>query len=662
MIYRPPLHVHIIHHPDFTDGEVWCDRSLKWLSGDPDAFAVPSADIPVYVWSGDHDVPPAFEWGEATRTVAIFLVDDEWLASPEWRAWANEQEQNRGPQDRIIVVALTKNVGNLGEPVTRAQMIRLERIAGPKRLDEFILQLTFSLARLMLQPGHARSRIFLSHTKFGGRDFALALKGFLDGRPGGDHFFDEVDLDAGEDFEAGLTDAVTSSVVVLILTDRFCSRYWCGWEVITAKTHRRPMMVIDALEIGEPTSLAYAGNLRTIRWDRSRLSDESMHQTVVAGALLELLRAEHNRARVDAARAAVGLPDDADVLGTPPELASLRAPDGKTITILHPDPPLPVYEVELIKRHRPDSRIASLTQLLADSRARSLERRRIAISISDGPDREKRGFRSLHQHRLWTRITSLLLASGAELAYGGDLRSSGYTDQLWDLVRGTLDAGGQLPNDVVHNYLAWPIHLQLTSAQRASLPSVIRPHLLVMPSALSRDPKAFIAPSSMAPDERFALAVGINEMRVKMATECAARILIGGQYRSVGPIPGLAEEFLTTVGRSPLYLVGALGGMARVLIRAMMGDRPSELTRGFQEDGGARASIIDHYNSEVRSGGWPTLIEADYDGLTDRLNALGVSSLDNGLDVAENQRLFYSRDMVEITSLILTGLVRRIKP
>lgn len=665
MPYRPPLHVYVVYHPGFADGSIWADQLVRWLFGDPDVYAMPPADVPTFIWTSPsaEAVPQRLPWADADSTVVILLVDDVWMARRAWRDWATTTAAAAPARSRVVTVAVTANALNLGHPLATLNAVRVDRTPAAQRVGELRLRITHLLAKLML--GAHGSRVFLSHAKSGGRDFALAVKAFLNSRPLGTTFFDEISIEAGEDFEERLEDGLCSSVVVVLLTDRFSARYWCGWEVVTAKLHRRPMVLVDALEEGEPASLAYAGNLRTIRCAQDRRTDAVMHEAIIAGALLELLRHEHNRARVAAVQVRVAIPGPSEVLGCAPELATLPPPNaGETIHVLHPDPPLPAYELELIRRHRPDVRLASLGQALAGSITgeQRLVRRRIAISISDGGDSESLGLLKLHQERLWTRLATHLLAAGAELAYGGDLRGGGYTDQLWDLVRGAIDAGGRLPDDLVHCYLGWPIALKLTDAARAELPSVIQLHELPRPAALGRDEAVVIPPRNLDPTDHFAWTASMAEMRRQMASECDARVMVGGQFRSVSPVPGLVDEFLTFARRKPVYMVGAFGGMTRVIIRALLGESPAELTHAFQEDGGKRAALMAYYQAQVLSGDWPDLEPLDYPGLVKRLNMMGISSLNNGLTTDENTRLFWSRDLLEIISLVLLGLNRSFAP
>ena len=79
----------------------------------------------------------------------------------------------------------------------------------------------------------------------------------------------------------------------------------------------------------------------------------------------------------------------------------------------------------------------------------------IAISTSDSPDMAALGLSEAHLQHAVADLAIYLLASGASLAYGGDLRQGGFTKLLFELVmRYRLQEEGE---EGVINYLAWPV-------------------------------------------------------------------------------------------------------------------------------------------------------------------------------------------------------------
>ncbi|HXU80592.1 MAG TPA: hypothetical protein VN914_04305 [Polyangia bacterium] len=660
--YVPPLHIHIAVSRKFSAGLSWAQRLERWFSGDETMYAVPEPNIPVFVWSDSRDgAPPDIPWTEADRSVLVVLTDKTLVADQRWRAWAERQWKAKRDRDRFLPCTVTKSFSNAGPGFQTANAIRLDRIAARDRGDDLLLLLTHSLARWLDHPdGSKPVRLFISHAKarrgkVSGRELALRLKAFIQSKPAGDVFFDEVGIAGGEDFKQALANSVEDATVVVLLTDAFSSRFWCGWEVVTSKHKSRPLLVVNALEEGELTSLAYIGKTPTIRWDATAAKsqkDPRMHRRIVAAALLEQLRLTHDGLNLHAIRGVDSL-DAAPVVvaARTPELATLPdfVPGGATRILLHADPPLPLYERALVGRQRPDLTLVSASQALGGcvSDVRPLAGKRVAISSSDGPDRDGRGLSTGSQARLWSRLGMQLLSAGAELAYGGDLRSGGYTDQLIDLAHAVADTGQPLPVGVIHWYAGWPISARLTVAEKEKLPSAFSLHEGPVPAVPGKKPNSKWAPDDTAPERRFAWTVAMRDMRQAMARDCHARILVGGAYRGVSPWPGILEEFETFIGK-PIFLIGAFGGTTQLLVDAIRGGAPAPFDRDFQDDGGKRRRVREYY--EAREG------PIDWGARLRRLQDLGVAGLANGLSAQENERLFVTRNLTEMLGLVLAGL------
>lgn len=97
--------------------------------------------------------------------------------------------------------------------------------------------------------------------------------------------------------------------------------------------------------------------------------------------------------------------------------------------------------------------IVRMNTLLHPSRA-------IAASISDSPDTDGLGVSVDHVWDTFTELVIELLASGVDLAYGGDLRERGFTEVLLELA-GRYRRPGQTTVRVT-NYLAWPVHIRMS--------------------------------------------------------------------------------------------------------------------------------------------------------------------------------------------------------
>jgi hypothetical protein len=153
-------------------------------------------------------------------------------------------------------------------------------------------------------------------------------------------------------------------------TDAYASRVWCQHEIIRAKRHGRPVVVIDAIEEGEARSFPYIGNVPTIRW---RAGDPGRTEAVIGLVLREVLRAEYFQQHFEDLRALFAVPEAVRALPRAPELLTclaLRAQTGKVPYFVYPDPPLAAQEVELLSELDPNLRLTtpiSLSSAMGES-------------------------------------------------------------------------------------------------------------------------------------------------------------------------------------------------------------------------------------------------------------------------------------------------------
>ena len=80
----------------------------------------------------------------------------------------------------------------------------------------------------------------------------------------------------------------------------------------------------------------------------------------------------------------------------------------------------------------------------------------IAISISESPDLSLLGMRDRHLKRAMETMATYLLSSGYRLAYGGDLRQGGFTEQLFEIVSRYDRSPQSRGRRGVTDYLPWP--------------------------------------------------------------------------------------------------------------------------------------------------------------------------------------------------------------
>lgn len=280
----------------------------------------------------------------------------------------------------------------------------------------------------------------------------------------------------------------------------------------------------------------------------------------------------------------------------------------------------------------------------------------IGLSISESPDLARLGLGYVHLQDAMVEFARYLLASGAKLAYGGDLREGGFTEMLFELVQ-THNQSGLPPYERIQNFLAWPIHLQLTLEQKAALKKIARFHAVPPPTDLQVDQTRFIAPDS--PEHQYFWARSLTAMRLEMVQATTARLLLGGRLTGYkGKYPGLIEEaYLTMQASKPLFLIGGFGGCPKAVIDALHGAAPETLEESYQSaHNPGYADFVAFFNAQIQEKALPAVEPIDYRQLVQFFRDKGVAGLQNGLSAADNERLFTTPHIPEMISLVLKGL------
>lgn len=274
----------------------------------------------------------------------------------------------------------------------------------------------------------------------------------------------------------------------------------------------------------------------------------------------------------------------------------------------------------------------------------------IAISVSENEDLEKLGFTVQHLNDITIEIARHIIANDGKALYGGDLRQNGFTTLFSELSnqykRINDDTSG------FANYFVFPNTRQLTRSTRIHfLSKNIEIHEVEDPKSLAIDYNSKYDPKTNI-EHRYVFSECFKEMRIQMAKDCTARVLVGGKITNyLGYIPGVVEEALYTLKENkPLYIVGAFGGAAEKLIKLIKGETVKELTNVFQYSTDFLTEFKNHVSSKCDY--------TDYDVLKTELSKFDVKKLSelNGLSEEENEILFSSKNIHQIVFLLMKGL------
>jgi len=193
-----------------------------------------------------------------------------------------------------------------------------------------------------------------------------------------------------------------------------------------------------------------------------------------------------------------------------------------------------------------------------------LKDRRIGVSVSNSGNLAALGLAPEHVEDDLVEITRYLVAAGAIVVYGGDLRQGGFTSLLLEVV-----ARHQARDDAsirFENFLAWPVHAAVPFDDLAEIARSFQPvgRLILLGvdgTDLSFDERSRF---DRVVIDNNAWGPALTAMRGTLAARCDARIVAGGQTKAFkGSMPGIAEETLLSLDAGkPTFVTGALGGCA----------------------------------------------------------------------------------------------------
>lgn len=297
---------------------------------------------------------------------------------------------------------------------------------------------------------------------------------------------------------------------------------------------------------------------------------------------------------------------------------------------------------------------------------KSLWQTLVAVSVSEPEDLLSRGFTTSFLNDICLQVSRSLLAQGASIAYGGILGTSAeFTESLWEAARFELDAHPSLEHESelyrpFRNYQPWPFYLDHSGMEGDNEVCSYVP--------VEDQP----VPPPKGGEFAGRLAHACSRMRRWMASECHARVIVGGKNGGyLGVMPGVLEEALFHLeAHKPIYIVERFGGVAGTIAALVAPENAHPDTlRGFVDNwkAGGKVSV-----SELLKDYPPRSTEEhnfkhdvtheeasrSYERLEKQIGRIRAEGPENGLSDAENVRLMTSNTPLEIVDLISKGLNR----
>lgn len=373
----PILEIYVVWHPGDPAGQRIMDTLLAHFRGTAFSGLIGGA-IDVYVRSTSSTgspadapppipalVPPPYGLAVARHTGIVVVGGSELAASVEaggpWREYIEEIAAKRAAVPDEVSLFPVK-VANLAFDNTRlgAALADPQQIAADAwdtgLFDETMCRDLAQGIAQMVDPAHQRLQVFISHTKRHTEDEQGAVVRLVDlvrkvisGTRLTD-FFDASDLQPGQDWAPKLVAEAASSALLAVRTDLYSSRPWCQREVVTAKQHGMPVVVLDGLTRGEERGsflMDYvpriAGHRKKKEWSEAAIRS-ALNQLVDECLKRALWKVQHEISKdvlpVDIDWWAPHAPEPATFARWLDTEVDRTAKKNEPIIVLHPDPPL----------------------------------------------------------------------------------------------------------------------------------------------------------------------------------------------------------------------------------------------------------------------------------------------------------------------------------
>jgi len=663
--YSPPLAINFIWHPsDSKDVTPILDVIRMSFARDKDKPFSRGLNIPLFFFSSlnSGETPSDYPEKLATSNIIFVFTSVNTLGRTLWKSYIEGLPQS--PSIHIVPIAIDSDGYCHEGALSGLNCIRINDWFVENRDIYAVVALAHEVYRFgckSLPPenkGNISSiTIFLSHSKSDdtGKRISEQVKQLID-NTNMNRFFDSNEISPGYHFDKEIENHIKDSTLLAIESDAYSSRYWCQREILTAKKHNRPVVVVDCLDDYEDRIFPAASNVPCVHISSAVPISKRDILRILSTTIIETIRYSHSMQCLEIYRQTGWIDKDCELTARPPEIRQVLnfKEDGKQ-KFCYPEPP--IYSIEADWHDALG--IQAFTPLWSPSDRDCLGTERIGISISEVLCE---GYNDHHIHadhlvRLAQDLGRHLLARSATLIYGGDMRPNGFTEFILDEARILKE---RLAESAPHveNHLAWPLYVESDNqitAWRAKYHHVMKTIEHDIPSDVATadlDKDTFLPPSTTT--NTYTWSRCLTEMREKSIASSTARICAGGKLSGYkGKMPGVLEEIVLALSsQKPVFLLGAFGGVVGDICKLIVNaDAPETLTENWQLSHNEGYSDLQDI---ARANGHGS----DYKAITDSIQKLKISELSSkcGLDEIEYKRLMISSFVDECVYLILKGL------
>ena len=379
----PILEIFVVWHPQDADGRAVAEQFVEHFHGSAFSGLIGGA-VEIYVrsegWHDPQDAPRpvsptgALPYGipSAALTVIVPVLGNGFAAAVQsgvgaWNEYAQGLIKLRhASSGQVGIFPLRLSEGatagtRLGGIFEALQCIGAtsgnvaESTVGTRCRD-----LAQGIAQLA--NGQQRLKVFVSHTKRSSEgerlDELIERVRYVIANTRLGEYFDASDLQPGMDWAGDIESHARTSALLAVRSDLYASREWCQREIATAKRSGMPVVILDALTVGEQRGSFLMDHVARVP-NRSGADDVS--DGAIVGALNQLvdecLKRElwlRQRAVTDGGanwKVAWWAPHAPEPLTLSGWLLDSRPslPAEGWVRVLHPDPPLGPVELDALR-------------------------------------------------------------------------------------------------------------------------------------------------------------------------------------------------------------------------------------------------------------------------------------------------------------------------
>lgn len=352
-----PVVITLVHHPDHALSRAIRDRCLDIFDKLGMERSGIHMRIPVRVRSDaltcNGDLKPIKQEGSHLNVI-VFLRSSYMELNPgPWEKVLDDAEALfRSETDKVLPIKVWFDDNQHPfDAFGNTQAIRWHEWQGlndSERITRLLLEIVNAIRqRLGKIRAGVQEKIFVSHAKRDARLAAEKIVRHVNDPASGLHldtFYDARQLTIGEDYAEELEEGIKNGSLLALISNAYDERPWCNLEIIRAKEHRRPIMLVDVGRDFVHRTFPYLGNVPLRRYDVTQTSEIDK---ALLDLLCEALRCDLFWIVSEALRQPV------ICLPRPPELLDFDFPhvsNSPKLPIVYPDPPLPTFELEHINR------------------------------------------------------------------------------------------------------------------------------------------------------------------------------------------------------------------------------------------------------------------------------------------------------------------------